>query len=138
MEPVDGREPPLCAALGSAARPGWPIPGRRSYRRGSQRRTSVPVCARSVRPGAHWIDGATHRGYLREDFYDAWQRYLPPPEDRNARKGREEPAPSLTALTSLTPLTGGDAEDDRPCLRCGNGPDFDADGRCRHCTENAA
>ncbi|HEV2592652.1 MAG TPA: DUF3631 domain-containing protein [Gaiellaceae bacterium] len=32
-----------------------------------------------VRPGSHRFENATKRGYLREDFHDAWQRYLAPP-----------------------------------------------------------
>lgn len=34
-----------------------------------------------VRPGDHRFGDATKKGYLREDFYDAWQRYLPAPDD---------------------------------------------------------
>lgn len=30
-----------------------------------------------VRPGDHRFDDAVRKGYLREDFHDAWQRYLP-------------------------------------------------------------
>jgi hypothetical protein len=35
----------------------------------------------------------TERGYERDDFYDAWQRYLPPPEDEPADTPDDEPAP---------------------------------------------
>jgi hypothetical protein len=59
-------------------------PARGAHRR---ERDRTPAQALRIRPAPHWIDGATHRGYLREDFYDAWMRYLPPPpEDRKARK----------------------------------------------------
>ena len=85
--------------------------------------------AYEVRPGAHWIDGATHRGYLREDFHDAWQRYLPPPEDRNPRKARKEPAPDLTELTPITPSQGGS-----PPHRCeGCGIPIDRPYWCDNC-----
>ncbi len=30
-----------------------------------------------VRPGDHRFDDGTRKGYLREDFHDAWRRYLP-------------------------------------------------------------
>ena len=91
-----------------------------------------------VRPAAHWIDGATHRGYLREDFYDAWQRYLPPPEDRKGRKAHKEPAGNLTDITALTPSQGGKGD---PCTGCGQPPDRQsATGTwwCTPCWEHAA
>jgi hypothetical protein len=74
----------------------------------------------AVRPGAHWIGGGTHRGYLREDFYDAWSRYLPPPADRKGRNEREEPASDPTDLTPITPPTGGNAH---PCRGCSGSAD---------------
>jgi hypothetical protein len=95
----------------------------------------------SIRPAAHWIDGATHRGYLREDFYDAWMRYLPPPpEDRNTRKDREDEAapaletcPNLTDLTALTPYQG---EEGATCVECSEpatATDLDGSERCGSC-----
>ena len=30
-----------------------------------------------IKPKVIRIEGKTHRGYAKEDFYDAWLRYLP-------------------------------------------------------------
>lgn len=52
-----------------------------------------------VRPASHWFGEGSARGYLREDFYDTWQRYLP--------------APDLTLITDITapqPRAGGDGD----------------------------
>jgi hypothetical protein len=34
-----------------------------------------------VRPAVHWFEDTSKRGYLRADFYDAWQRYLSAPAE---------------------------------------------------------
>jgi Protein of unknown function (DUF3631) len=47
------------------------------------------------------IGEATAKGYAREDFYDAWQRYLPVPH------------PPIAEVTKVTSLTGNGCEHDR-------------------------
>jgi hypothetical protein len=84
--------------------------------------------AYEIRPAPHWIDGATHRGYLREDFYDAFQRYLPP-EDRKTREERKEPPSEPTDLTRITPPQGSTPT----CVTCGapsTATDRDGTERC--------
>jgi hypothetical protein len=47
-------------------------------------------------------DARTPRGYLREDFEDAWTVYLPP---RNTRNTRNVPASSVASVASVAPPT---------------------------------
>jgi hypothetical protein len=91
-----------------------------------------------VRPGSHWFGDGSGRGYLREDFYDAWQRYLPPARKRDTRDDREEPAAGITYITGLTASQGGDAP---PCEGCdGPGEHQSARGTwwCSSCWKAAA
>lgn len=84
-----------------------------------------------VRPGSHWFGEGSGRGYLREDFYDAWRRYLPPAEPRDGRDGREEHARGITPITPITPSQGGDPT---PCHGCGAPADRTSARGTRWCT----
>ena len=59
-----------------------------------------------VRPGSHWFGDSSARGYLRQDFYDAFRRYLPPSVPRDARDGRDGSPTILTGITDITSPTG--------------------------------
>ena len=39
-----------------------------------------------IRPRDVWIDGASAKGYIADDLWDAWERYVPP---SNCREDRE-------------------------------------------------
>lgn len=43
-----------------------------------------------VRPVDVWIGGRSAKGYLADDLRDAWERYLPPSDEREIREEREE------------------------------------------------
>lgn len=73
-----------------------------------------------VRPGSHWFGNGSGRGYLREDFYDVWRRYLPPSEPRDSRDDREEPAPGITRITHITDPQGGNGTPESGCVECGD------------------
>ena len=68
-----------------------------------------------VRPDVHRFGDATHRGYLREDFYDMWERYLPPLKPRNPRNKRNDGPSEVTEVTEVTGLQQGYP----PCADCG-------------------
>jgi hypothetical protein len=88
-----------------------------------------------VRPGSHWFGDASGRGYLREDFHDSWQRYLPPPTARDARDARDATSPNITPITPITPHSRGD---DLPCHTCGQpATAFDLDGTNRCATHTS-
>ncbi len=54
-----------------------------------------------IRPrGIRLPDGTTPRGYHREDFTDAWERYLTRPE--KGAETRRSPSPAATSATSAT------------------------------------
>jgi hypothetical protein len=76
--------------------------------------------AYEVRPDSHRFGDHTARGYLREDFYDAWRRYLPPAGGRDTRDMRDtEPAPD----TDVTDVTVSRRGDGTPCQGCGGPAD---------------
>lgn len=43
-----------------------------------------------IRPADVWVSGRSAKGYHADDLRDAWERYLPPSEDREFREEREE------------------------------------------------
>jgi hypothetical protein len=68
----------LVAALGVLDDAPWgDLRGRELDARGLARR----LRKYDVRPGKHRFGETTARGYLAEDFHDAWRRYLPEPAD---------------------------------------------------------
>lgn len=94
-----------------------------------------------VRPGSHWFGDGSGRGYLLEDFYDAFMRYLPPLVARDSRDGRDESGsepsdsgPGITPITGITAPQGGNAPD--KCSRCGRLSPY-ADP-CRDCAAAGA
>jgi hypothetical protein len=52
-----------------------------------------------IRPGQHRFGHDTGKGYLRSDFTDAWNRYLPPAQGGETTETSETPAGHTTALT---------------------------------------
>ena len=97
--------------------------------------------AYSVRPAVHRFGDTTARGYLKEDFYDVWQRYLPagtpPPEPRNPHNSRHETDPTVTEVTGVTGLQ----QVYPPCHGCGKSADrTSARGTpwCSTCWQQAA
>ncbi len=77
----------------------------------SQRLSQYQIASRNIRN-----DGTVLKGYRREDFYDAWARYLScdPPKSENGDSGNFSPPPyeSATSATSAT-------EDAPRCSSCG-------------------
>lgn len=59
-----------------------------------------------IRPDVHRFGDRTARGYLRQDFWDAWERYSPPPDTRNNRDSHDAPSPRVTGVTGVTASTG--------------------------------
>ena len=61
------------------------------------------------RPRTHRFLGGTAKGYQRDDFYESWQRYLPPPEPpsgRNPRNNRHDASDRPeTPQSVVTPAT---------------------------------
>lgn len=54
-----------------------------------------------VRPRQHRFGDDTRKGYLREDFYDAWARYLPP--EPGATTATPEPVSDVSDVSVLRP-----------------------------------
>jgi hypothetical protein len=101
-----------------------------------------------VRPAVHRFGEDTARGYLVEDFYDVWRRYLPPPVSVTRVTpvtGVTEQAPEPPPVTPVTPVTpvrdrgtrhrdGASTTDHhgwRSCPSCGRR--WFGDGPCRDC-----
>lgn len=66
-----------------------------------------------IRPAVHRFDLITARGYRREDFYDAWERYLPPPK---APVEADDLAPPSAGTRN--PRNTGNAPGLGPCRGC--------------------
>ena len=64
-----------------------------------------------VRPDTHRFGDTTARGYLRADFYDVWNRYLPgetpPPKPRNTRNTHNTDAGTVTDVMAVMGLQKG-------------------------------
>jgi hypothetical protein len=101
-----------------------------------------------VRPAVHRFGDSTARGYLDEDFYDVWRRYLPPSLSVTGvtpATDVTEPAPKPPPVARVTPVTplrdkGAPPSDAslpgasghfRHCPSCGR-TEFGA-GACREC-----
>jgi hypothetical protein len=63
-----------------------------------------------IEPRTHKIDGRPQRGYLREDFQDAWERYVAGPVTHTPVTGVTHVTPLASTVTSVTSVTGGDEE----------------------------
>jgi len=87
-----------------------------------------------VRPGSHWFGDGSGRGYLREDLYDAWQRYLPPAVARDSRDSREEPPPEPPDPPgNITGPRGGSDPECADCDQPATCHDRDGQQRCARC-----
>lgn len=83
-----------------------------------------PITARGVAKLLHpfriktmavWVDGEKARGFKREQFEDAWKRYLTEENGRSGRSGRSRMAPEAGPTTPTAPTASGDGERaDRP------------------------
>ena len=113
------------------------------------RKLSTLLSEYEIRPMAVWIDGRTHKGYRRESFWDAWQRYCPsvlPEKGKEGKAGKDgketgsTSGDSLTELTALTDLTDSRKSSlgnspARPCSQCQG---FGHINGCRACGSDGA
>jgi hypothetical protein len=75
----------------------WIDPKTEAPSRTAPRRLAQLLHPYGIRPGNVRIDENVARGYKREDFFDAWERFLPP-------------RPSATSATSATSLSHSQAD----------------------------
>lgn len=90
-----------------------------------------------VRPDTHRFGDTTHRGYLREDFYDVWNRYLPggipPSKPRNTHNRRNDEPDPVTDVMAVTDLQQGYPP---LCVSCGEpatAVETDGTDKCANC-----
>lgn len=99
------------------------------YRRGvaiSGQQVAALLKRFGIRPDQHWCGGRKIRGYLREDFEDAWSRYLPSsgihgPVGPVGRRSDEADQRQAKSVEAGSPTGSGaspqpDADADLPCL----------------------
>jgi hypothetical protein len=89
-----------------------------------------PITARGIAKLLHpfriktmavWVDGEKARGFKREQFEDAWKRYLTEESGRSGRSGRSRMAPEAMPTAPTAPTASGDGERaDRPFLLLGD------------------
>ncbi|MCZ7526146.1 MAG: DUF3631 domain-containing protein [Acidimicrobiia bacterium] len=79
------------------------------------RRLAAKLRPFGARPRQHRFDARTLKGYLVDDFADAWARYLPTPQETETSVTSETPQATPTSTVSLihdVSLPEGECEDD--------------------------
>lgn len=98
-----------------------------------------------IEPGGHRFGETqvTLRGYLADDFAEAWTRYLPNPQQgRDGRNSRNTPASDVATVATVATSDENSATRTPPCDRCGS-PDVylvahDDRPLCRPCVHIVA